>query len=240
MRVAEERRHPRVHRELVEVVEVGEDRHLGELADARDEREALESLACLDDRIELLERVAYLVDVALAQMSEERLVVLVDEQHHLVDMRLRILRLRLTVGGGDHVGHEEAELPRDRFVRPEWYAQTLGFRLEHRVDLRPELGDGCGLARPHVELQDGMRLCPIPLRLDRQPLEEFAPPLEKALERGDRERLPKTPGASDEELLADRAVGKKLQNRRLIDVDEPALTDVSERIGVCCDFLHAA
>ena len=93
VRVAEHRRRPRVHREIHEVVEVREDRHLRELAHARDEGEALRALAGFDDRVEFLQRIANLADIRLAKMSQDRLVIFIDEQNHLP---LNVTRQRLT------------------------------------------------------------------------------------------------------------------------------------------------
>ena len=93
VRVAKERRQPLMHRPIVEVVEVGEDGHLRELAHARDERKTLLGLQRLDDGIERLERIAELRDVRLHQVAEKRLVVFIDEQHHATVWRFRRQRV---------------------------------------------------------------------------------------------------------------------------------------------------
>ena len=67
-----------------------------------------------------------------------------------------------------------------------------------------------------------------------------APSLEEALESGDGERLSESPRTGDEELLAEGTIGQRLQNRRLVNIDEPAVSDVGKRICVCRNLLHAA
>ena len=89
MRVAEERPDNRFERVVLQVVEVGEDRHLRELAHARDEEEALLPLQCLQYGVERLERVLELRHLRRHEMPQERLVVFVDQDDHLAFVRLR-------------------------------------------------------------------------------------------------------------------------------------------------------
>ena len=67
-------------------------------------------------------------------------------------------------------------------------------------------------------MDDGPFPRPVPRWLYGESRKEIALPLEKALERGDGERLPEPARTRDEELPAARIAGKFLQNRRLVDV----------------------
>ena len=49
--------------------------------------------------------------------------------------------------------------------------------------------------------------------------------LEEALESGDGERLSESPRTSDEELRTKGTISQRLQNRRLVDIDKPALAN---------------
>ena len=227
VRVAEQHRDIRVHRPVVEVVEVGEYRHLGELADAGEEREALLRLKRLDDGVERLEGVAEFRDVRLHQMSEERLVVLVDEQHHLSVGRLR-------GKGVDEIREKNGRYVTCQFANVEFGRAAMKMSAKQR----PELGDIRRLHRAHVEMQDGPLLRPVPLRLNGQIGEPLALALEKRLQSGDGERLPEPTRTRDEELVADVARRHGIQGVRLVDVRKAVLPQFRERVDVCRNLLH--
>ena len=80
LRVAADGRVARIQRDVLEVVEAGEQADLGELAHAGDEAELDVRVAVLDDRVESAEEVAVGAgDLRRVQCVENRLVVLVDQ-----------------------------------------------------------------------------------------------------------------------------------------------------------------
>ncbi len=84
LRHAADVRKTKIHRDVVEVVESAEDAHLPEFGDSREEGETDELILSLDDAVEALELAAERfhqfrgIDVV-----HYRLVVLIDEDHHL-------------------------------------------------------------------------------------------------------------------------------------------------------------
>ena len=225
--VPRERRRPRVHRQVREVVEVREDRHLRELRHARDEREALHRLRRLDDRVERLERRAERLHLRASEVAEERLVVLVHEQHG--EARL---------GRGRRVEDELLERRGDGQRPVERQVQPPGLRLEDEQDLPVELLDRLGGSRRHVEADDGVRLPVVVAPVDRKSPEEVAPALEDRLQGRHGERLPEPARAREEELLAARLPYELKEDPRLVDVEALPPDQVRERVDVCRNRLH--
>ena len=227
VRVAEQCSDSRVQRPVVQIVEVGEDRHLGELGDACQECETLLRLERLDDGVERLERVAELRDLGFHQMPEERLVVFVDEQHHLSVGRLR-------GKGVDEIGEKDRRYVACQFANSELDRTAAQMFAKQR----PKLSDIRRLHRAHVEVQDRPLLGPIPLRLNGKPGEEVVFALEKRLQRRYGQRLAEPPRARDEELRADIPRRHRVEDVGLVDVCEAVSAEPLERVGVCRYLFH--
>ena len=95
-------------RDVVGLVEAAEHRHLRELGDAREQHEAQVVVGGLEDGEETLQQVAVpgqqllVVGIARLQEVEQRLVVLVDEHHHLLP--------RLLVDGGNQATEAQSQV----------------------------------------------------------------------------------------------------------------------------------
>ena len=180
-------------------------------------------------REETRERVEHVVDVRPAEMPQQRLVVLVDQ-----DDALSVRRRRRDVAHQLPESHGRQFRVARRDIQP----RRLG--AQQVEDRLAKLGDGLGLDRPQVKVDDGPRPRPVPLRLDGESLEKFAFPLEERVQRRDHERLAEPPRTRDEELLADGKVNERQQQPRLVDVGEAPFAKLLERVDVCRRLLHAA
>jgi hypothetical protein len=74
---------PGIHRQVHQIVQVGEDRDTAELTNAGQQREADVLVARLDDRIEGFQDSQDLADGRVLDIAQDRLVVLVDQDDHL-------------------------------------------------------------------------------------------------------------------------------------------------------------
>ena len=228
VRVAEQGRRTGVHREVGEIVQVREDRDLGELRDACHEDEALQRLGGLHDGVERLERGLDARNLRPPEQAQQRLVVFVDQDRDLPGRGLR--------GGG------AAEVPEPR------RNGIPGFGLEPEVVLdvgeltvEPghEFGPVARLGRAHVEVDHGNRR-PVPRqRVDREALEQLAACLEKGLDRRYQERLAEPPRPR-EEILGRDLRRQGVDGRRLVDVDGSSLDEPGERERAGGNRLHGA
>ena len=226
VRVAEKVGRAGVHREVREVVQVREDRGLGELRDARDKDEALERLRGLDHGVERLEDGLDPGHLRAAEQSEDRLVVFVHENRDLSGRGLR-------GGGAAEVGENVFGGLRRRSRFPE----VLGQAPHHLEKTDPELLRIARLRGAHVEVQDG-DCRPVPgERVDRKAPEEFAARLEEGLERRKEQRFPE-PAGPREEVLALPRYGNPVNLRRLVDVDVSASDEVGKRERAGGNRLH--
>lgn len=197
-------------------------------------------------REETRERVEHVVDVRPAEMPQKRLVVLVDEEDHLpLHVRRRLLAPGLR--GGENVRavapgeifDQKTELG-GRTFSTERNLEPVRLGNQQIAQFSPERLDRRRLAAAHVEPQHGPRLRPVPLRFDREALEEIAPPLEETLQSGYCQRFSEPTRTRDEELRTERTIRQRQQDTRLVDIDVSALPQTFKGIGVCCNLLHAA
>ena len=72
-----------MHRDVGQVVEIGEQRDMAEFADSCDKNETLFGFKCLDDGIECFQLIQNLLCMRLPQVVQDRLVIFVHKNDNL-------------------------------------------------------------------------------------------------------------------------------------------------------------
>ena len=180
--VTEHRRVFIVRREICQIGQCGEDRHLRELRNARDHEEADVPRAILHLAVEVSQYSAHRLRlVRLVQQLRHRVVILVDENDDALPV----------VGGGERI-NGVAEIGGGRLACIILSAGLQDGRLHGAGEGAAELIQRRHRREPEVEIQHRPRL-PFPIRLSNgQPVEQLLPPFEDGLQRPDHQRLAKT------------------------------------------------
>ena len=160
-------------------------------------------------------------------MPEKRLVVLIDKKNDLSTMLL------------GKIVDQQIELRRNRALT-QWNAKAVRLLLEEYTYLFLNRIDCIPLTGTHIELENGIRLRPVPLRLDRKTPEKLTASFKETLKSGNGKRLAKTPRACDKELRTNGTISKRLQNRSFIDIDKTAITNPFKGICICRNLFHVA
>ena len=188
-RVAADRGVARVQGDVLQVVETGEEAHLGELADAGEQREPDVRVAVLDDGVQAAQSVPVgLGHFRLLQRIEYRLVVFVHQHRHPSSGAfVQLGDQPAEAGGGAAVAGGEAGALLDGLeLRRHVLAQPV------RV---PEVA--AAEAQPH---HGGGR--PVPSVVDGEPPEQFLAALEQFLDGVQQQALAEAPGAGQEVLVS--------------------------------------
>ena len=203
-----------VERDVLQVVQPGEEVDLRELAHAGQHQEADVRVAGLERPVETAEEVAVGAgDLGLAQVVEDRLVGLVHEHHDAptvlvpqsLDQVRQTVRRRVAVEGD---------------ARPACRGREA---LDHGSPQPLRRGE---VAVGEVELQDRMANGPVPPVVDRQVAEQLLASLEELLQGAHQQTLPEAPGPRQEIRRAAR--DEPLNVRCLVDIVVSALPHLAE------------
>ena len=172
--------------DVVQVVQTGEEPGLRELAHTRQETEPDVLVAVLDHPVEAPQEVPVRpCDLRFLKRVQDRLVVLVDQHHHLF--------LRDPVEALDQVCEALRRLPVQP-CDPRIPFHFAQLRVEARVKVSGRGERASAEADPNHRMFDG----PVPLAMDRQAAEQLRVALEQLLERVHQKALPETPRARQE------------------------------------------
>ena len=228
VRVAQQGRRRRVHREVRQVIKVREDGDLRELRDTGHKTEALHGLRLLDNRVERLEERLEWANLLRAHPMREGFVVFVNKKDNLTARRQssNVFDKRLQTDGSVVLVAQDNTEP-------------VSLRTHRCHDAPLDFSDGLSRAQAHIEADDRIRSRPVPRqRIYRQALKQVAPALKKLLERREQQRLAKTARTREKELVAHGGIDQRIHQSRLVDIGDARFADGLEVVCVCGNTLQ--
>ena len=211
-----EAQHPRevgVQGEVRQVVQLREERHMGEFAHAGHQDEAEHLRLLLDHGVEHLERRQEVWAALLGDVAQDGLVVLVQEDD---DVALPVME-RLD----ELVEHRVGGVLRERD------AMAFGLLPEHEPEPLLHLLHRAEVAPPHVQMDDRVDVPAVVLVVEGKPPEQLPTPLEDGLQRRDQQRLPEAARAR-QEVQALGGPDQPPDVLRLVHIEEIPLDQVPE------------
>lgn len=193
------------HTDVLYIVQLAEDTQLGKLRDAGQEYETQVGVAHLQRAVEVTHHVAKHRQITLLMYHvQERSVVLIDQDHHLLPRSL--------------VSPLDKALQALVDLYLAFSPTILGLVIDQfPLQLKEQVSLIHVLGRTHVEMEYRMARPLLLQLLDRQALEQLLAPLEIAAERTRQQRLAEAAGTAQEDI-AQRTMYQPIDQVRLIDI----------------------
>ena len=217
VRVPAYRRVLRPHRQVGQIVQPRKQTHLRELAHPGEKTEPHVRVTVLDDRVQPPQILPVRPrDLRILQRIQNRLVVLVNQHYHLLSRALVQQRQQVAKAGGRGV---VAHLDIRRARKP--------VELRHRLAVKmARLGEvPAAEAQPHHRVTHR----PVPVPVQRQPLEQCLLPLERRPQRVEEQTLPEPPRTREKVVRA--LLDQAPDERRLVNVVAPVLANPAKGLN---------